>query len=120
EVAELERRAQALLRRRRSAWAGPLRGLIEIYEYRRGFIEQATLTLNRLLQHGDELFRLAPLRQLTVTRAGTHMEDLAGCPHLARLATLRIRDSRPRPDGVLALARSPHLAGLIALQIRDA
>ena len=58
-----------LLRRNGTAWLGPLLGLCDNYEYRRGFIEVATLTLNRLLQHGDTLFRHAPIRELRVAMA---------------------------------------------------
>src|SRR5262245_18411545 len=111
EAAELERRAEGLAGGG-PAWLGPLHGVVEEYEYRRGFIEQVSMPALRFLQHQGALFRLAPVRDLCLTRAGTRLEEVAGSPHLARLSALRVRYSRPNPAGVQALTHSPRLAGL--------
>jgi uncharacterized protein (TIGR02996 family) len=65
---ELARREQALLAEHARRWAGPLRGLVQEWEFRRGFVEAAGVADDekgtRAAQRLAQLFRLAPIRDL--------------------------------------------------------
>src|SRR4051812_42610458 len=47
--AELERRQDALLADHEAEWAGPLARLVGKYHFRRGFVEEVTLTAAKFL-----------------------------------------------------------------------
>jgi uncharacterized protein (TIGR02996 family) len=114
----LRARERLLLATHQSAWLGPLRPWINNWRFRRGLVEAATLKVQTLLRQADTLFRLAPLLQLTLTKSEGHGPDLAGCPHLARLASLRAYGLHTIDS--LALVASPHLSRLTSLGLPEA
>jgi uncharacterized protein (TIGR02996 family) len=120
ETEPLARRERELLARHEMDWVGPLAEWLSDCKFRRGFIEEATVEAGTFLARGEELFAAAPVEFLRVHEAGAANEDLAACPHLARVRRLHIGlddgDSAPLGDqGLVALARSPHLNGLESL-----
>jgi uncharacterized protein (TIGR02996 family) len=95
----------------RLAWRGGLR---------RGFLETLTVTVRQFLQIAPRLRRLTPLRDLALTFPSEVLAELAACPHLAGLASLRFPLGDPkflRPGGVSVLASSPYLEGLTTLDL---
>ena len=104
-------RAEQLLRAHGKGWVGPLRRLVKRWRFRRGFVEWAALPAATFLGHGEELFRLAPVRHVrllgeAVPVARRHpwtgqpippgrtqslerlLPDLLEAPHLAKLRGL--------------------------------
>jgi uncharacterized protein (TIGR02996 family) len=118
---ELEARARTLLQEHEQVWASPLLGLLDgmvtRLQFRRGFIEGATVETRGLLLHADPLFRLAPLRHLQLYLARRRIGQLAALPHLARLTALDLHGQSLGDEGVRAICSSPHLRGLADLRL---
>jgi uncharacterized protein (TIGR02996 family) len=120
-----ERRWSLLVRERQllwlygKGWAGPVRRQVRRYAFRRGFVEAVTLGAADFLAQGEDLLRLAPVRQVRLLNAQACLAGLAASPLLNRLAGLDLRHT----DGLdvaraWPLLRSPRLAGLRALGLR--
>src|SRR5262249_38708649 len=75
-------RAAELLDRHQAEWQGPLTGWPGYWRFRRGFIEDLSLTEAELLAGADELFGLFPLRRLTVRPPLRDPAALAALPWL--------------------------------------
>ncbi len=150
-----ERRWSLLARERQllgqygKGWAGPLRRQVRHYTFRRGFVEAITLPAADFLSKGDDLLRLAPVRQVLLLDALDRLADLADSPLLNRLTGLDLRytewPERERgravaaarrgwrgcgslglrgtglvsASGVQALAACPHLTNLTTLDLAD-
>jgi uncharacterized protein (TIGR02996 family) len=119
----LKLRERALLSRHEATWAGPFRGRVESWKFRRGFVEQITTGAAKFLTQTEQLFRLAPIRHVRLRRATWCLHRLAACPFLGRLTGLDLSGNADRPgganfllpSGVRALAASPHLHRLTTL-----
>jgi len=111
-------REQELLSANGPAWAGPLAGLVRSFEFRRGFIERVRLDSSALLEQGEEVFRLAPVRHLELIVQRADSELVADCPQLARLRALDLNYPAPDGAGLCAVLASPHLARLRSLRLR--
>src|SRR5262245_22184272 len=85
---ELEDRERELLEEHEPTWAAPLRGLVENWRFRRGFVDHVTLPALQFLDRAAALYRLIPLQKLSLRGAAGAMEQLAGSRHLARLGGL--------------------------------
>jgi uncharacterized protein (TIGR02996 family) len=112
-------RERQLLGQHGKGWAGPLRRQVRHYTFRRGFVEAITLPAADFLTRGEELLRLAPVRQVRLLDARPLLADLAASPLLDRLAGLDLRYTAGL-DAAQAtpLLRSPRLAGLRTLGLR--
>jgi uncharacterized protein (TIGR02996 family) len=115
----LQAREWDLLAAHGAAWAGPLQGLVERPEFRRGFIEKVQVTAAVFLRDGEALFRLTPLREVVLREVGGDLPQVVHCPHLARLTVLGLSHNRIGAAGAAALASSPHLARLTELDLSD-
>ena len=82
---EWERREQELLADHEDEWAGELRGLVDWWTFRRGFIEEIAVGAGRFLHHAETLFERAPILVAHLSRSREHMEVLADSPWLTRL-----------------------------------
>jgi uncharacterized protein (TIGR02996 family) len=119
----LKLRERALLTRHEATWAGPFRGRVESWQFRRGFVEQITTGAAKFLTQTEHLFRLAPIRHVRLRRATWCLHRLSECPFLARLTGLDLGGHVYRPggvnfllpSGVRALAASPYLQRLTTL-----
>lgn len=114
-------------------------GLIADLQYFRGFVEHVAIKASRFLEIADELYSLAPIRQLTITYCkGRDHDDpgllkaLLDSPHLERIRALKLpvrkfgRDkgdvtelNRLTDDDIELLAGSQHLRGLRCLDLQD-
>jgi uncharacterized protein (TIGR02996 family) len=114
---EWERREQELLGEYEEEWSGELRGLVEWWTFRRGFIEEIATGANRFVQHAELLFERAPLLEVHLSRSREHVETLAQCRWLKRLRHLDLSNNFVRDEGVRHLAQSPFLAELHGLNL---
>jgi uncharacterized protein (TIGR02996 family) len=138
---ELRARERRLLREHWEAWVGPLRELAgpdasrhgapwlvrgyrspALEHFHRGFVDTLWLDAATVAARADELFRLVPLRELTLWGAGRPgvAEALAGLPQLGTIISLAFADYWSSPltsAGAAALAASPHLGRLRALSL---
>jgi uncharacterized protein (TIGR02996 family) len=118
----LEARERQLLARHAAEWLGPLGDLLESWRFRRGFLDQVTMTPSDFMWHADLLFEQAPLQTVHFYRRNDVLRGevaaLADCPHLARLSTIVFNTDRGlRDDSVRLLADSPHLVGIRILDL---
>jgi uncharacterized protein (TIGR02996 family) len=121
---ELLEREQQLLRQYEAVWAAPLLGLVDEWEFRRGFVEKIRIIPVAFVARAEGIFRRAPVRHVHFYRRNhvslAEVETLAGSPWLARLAALKLNSDRGlRTDGVRALTASSHLAGLRRLDLSE-
>lgn len=98
-------------------WSQGVRGRVDGYGFRRGFIGEVRLTADQLLAHADMLFARHPLEVVTVQASGDQVEQLAGCPYLARVHRLEIRGQHPGDAGVRRLAETGCLDQLTTLML---
>jgi uncharacterized protein (TIGR02996 family) len=66
EQAELAPREQLLLDRHQHDWVNPIGALVASLRWRRGFIDEVSLSGPAFRGHVELLFRLAPIRQLRI------------------------------------------------------
>ncbi len=114
----LRRREQTLLRQHGEAWGAALRGF-GVIAFQRGFPARLYLPVSRFLRYADELFRVAPVTHLRLLDTRPHIDALAACPHLARLASLDLEYNRISAADAATLLASPHIAGLRELRLNE-
>jgi uncharacterized protein (TIGR02996 family) len=120
----LEGASRALLKEHQQEWLGPLWGVLDGWEFRRGFVEKVLITPEGFVAHADLIFRSAPVRHVHFFRRPQvrleAVRGLAESSYLARLATVKLNTDRGLGDaGVELLAGSPHLARLTGLDLSD-
>ena len=92
--------------------------------FQRGFIEAVDCSAVVFIERADDLFSQAPVRDLTLYDVVPYLGELARCPGLCRLSTLRLTTNDTEPlSGVLPLRGfadlcvSPHLRHLRVLDL---
>lgn len=117
----LAAREHDLLKRYGQLWSEPLlrplAGMVTGWRFSRGFIEKVTLEARGFQQHADELFRFAPVRDVTLHLSRSRISQLAFLPRLARLVRLNLHGNSLGAEGVQVLAGSPFLTGLTELRL---
>jgi uncharacterized protein (TIGR02996 family) len=114
----IEDEADDLLAVHEDEWAGPLAELAEDWQWRRGCIEQVTVQAEALIEHSEELFALAPIREVSLLGDGASLTRLAGCEVLQRVEVLDLAHGRTHRDRDLTvLLTSPHLMRLKSLDL---
>ena len=141
-----ERRTQALLARFKADWSEALAGRVEWCSFRRGFVEEISLTDRQLIKHAKDLFRLAPVLDIHLQSDGKRLsvlpelpdvnytlfldlsaqrlgdgciEDLADAPLLAHAHGLNLGSTALGDEGLESLFDSPHLGNLRELYLND-
>jgi uncharacterized protein (TIGR02996 family) len=120
----LRAREQALLREHEAEWAAPVSDLVSRWRFRRGFIEEVTITASQLLRRGADLFRLAPVGHVRL-RGTLELPALLQGPArqqkfaalLDRLRGLDLGMEYLRDEIGLAFQSLPHLPRLQHLNI---
>ncbi len=112
---DLEARERALLEQHEEEWLGPVRGLVQRWTFRRGFLEAVGLGAEQFLTHAAALCSQAPVRLARLefgpdTGPGT-LARLCSCPHLERLDAVRVSFDPYQVDdaGLRVLAGCPPL-----------
>jgi uncharacterized protein (TIGR02996 family) len=118
---ELEARERALLVDHDEEWVGPLRGFIENWTFKRGFVDSIKTDRESFLVHAEDLFTAAPLRCLSlasswhappvkrasVPPSGPLPQRLGElCPLLSRLEEADFSSNPVCDPGIAALAGS--------------
>jgi uncharacterized protein (TIGR02996 family) len=119
-AAQLRQREQELLAQHARAWAAPLASFVSGYTFRRGLLEQVTISPDNFAQHADELFRVAPLRSLVVevTYGAPGLRKLTRCRHLLHVNELSLcGHGQCHRSGLKVLVESPNLANLTHLSL---
>ena len=124
KLAAFQEREVELLDGYRAKWTEDLQAFTDDFfddplRFRRGFVEDISIDDELLFEHGDELFRRAPIRTL---RMGDQdgFNDLHKCQHLLRITTLDVTYSS-LDDGYRGSAKffgSKYLANLTTLIAR--
>jgi len=114
---QLQNREATLLSRHQAKWSAPLRGIACSTEFSRGFIDTVNVEGRVFLRRHDELFRLAPIRNIRFLDVGSSLAKLMNCPDLARLAGITISSQHIDEQLTRALVESPHLGGLNRLHV---
>jgi uncharacterized protein (TIGR02996 family) len=79
---------------------------------RRGFVEGMSLSGRAFISLGGDILRLTPLREVRLVAVQPFTDELARCPHLARLRRLDLAGNRIGARGVRELSESAYLGGL--------
>jgi uncharacterized protein (TIGR02996 family) len=114
-VPALKAREQALLAGHGAGWARGLNGLVDHYQFHKGFIEHVTMDANRFAGHAERLFEHHPVRRVRLV--GGINARVAGCPWLGRLDGLDLSRSQMGDHGLRVLLGSPHLGRLTWLDL---
>jgi uncharacterized protein (TIGR02996 family) len=114
----LRQRESDLLREHFLTWAAPVDGLVRNARFRRGFVEQVTVTFADLIHQGDRVFDAAPVSHLVIVGAWPSRGDPLACPHLARVRTLDFRDNIINADAAALLGHCEYLHDLGGLVLR--
>jgi uncharacterized protein (TIGR02996 family) len=124
---DLEDEADDLLAGHDHEWAGRVGELAEEWSWRRGCVERVTLWADALLTHGEELFALAPIREVRLLMETGDAVRLAACPLLRYVETLDLGRDSPESFLISAYQRdrplqhlfaSPHLSRLQCVRLR--
>lgn len=101
-----------------AAWSNGVEKLVKHLEFIRGFVDRVVIDARAYLEHTDELYRRAPIRQLVLTGVGDLAPTIAQDPRLSQIRWLSI-DGKPTigDAGLAAIAASPHLRGLRVLEV---
>src|SRR5262245_61836378 len=111
-------RVRELARAETERWQRALKGIVDRLNLHRGLPGWAMLSCPKFLQHGEELFRRAPVVQVSL-RPHRPVTKLAASPLLGRVRGLMLGYTIPTlslSEGEKLLA-SPHLAGLVHLDL---
>jgi uncharacterized protein (TIGR02996 family) len=119
--APLLQREQDLLDRHGREWARPVRPFVQSWEFRRGVIERATLSVTALSDHGRELAFSTPIRELNLHSVWRQslppLPVLLDWPGLSRLTHLSLALLRIENGGTFTLAHCEALSGLVFLDL---
>jgi uncharacterized protein (TIGR02996 family) len=118
---DLIRREQALQVEHGETWLGPLKLLVKGWQFRRGFVESATLPGRQFLIRATEIFNLAPIRELRLTNLGMGnfpADDLAAIEQLTRVDALELAGAAG-DERISAILRSKRLKQITRLQLDE-
>lgn len=99
------------------AWAGDIATRVSSYGFFGGFVERIKLDAKQFLATADELYRLAPIRRLSLTSVAPVLEELFRSPHLGRLVRLSLEYEELGDRAAEVIARSPQLRKLAWLDL---
>jgi uncharacterized protein (TIGR02996 family) len=112
----IERERQLLLEHAPD-WAANLPRPLHSWTFRRGFVEAIELTAATFLSRAENFLRLAPIRSIKLTDAGSVMHRLSACPSLERIVDLDLSASYVWPSRLALLLSSPYLTCLESLTL---
>lgn len=98
------------------AWVPPIKGL-RVSAFRRGFPDSVFMPGEDFLAGADELFRKAPVREVSLFRAAAQLGRIAALPQLAKLRGLDLGDEVDAA-AFAALVASPWLGDLTSFELR--
>ena len=113
--------AKRLLDQSRRAWTKGINPWVLATEFRRGFIEHATVNVTTLPRDAADLFAAEPIRSLQMARpAPEHeLDTFFETPQLAHVTRLDLTNLRIAPFEIELLFKCPHLTALTDLGLRN-
>ena len=109
-IPELKRRERELLDAHGKNWASPFVGVVESYQFVRGFVESIAIDAANFVMHAEHLFSVSPLRKVRFIRPIT--PPPVDLPWMARIVELDLSYSQMGDPGLRRLLASQHLADL--------
>jgi uncharacterized protein (TIGR02996 family) len=119
DLCRAQDRFYELQRRHELDWKRPVLAIAAACEFDRGLVASVTVSAERFVLHGGALMDLAPIVHVRLTEARFRIDELASCPHLARVRALSLKNQGLTSKDVASLASSPHVANLWALELDD-
>src|SRR5947209_5840340 len=114
-------RAAELLAAHAEGWLGPLREVLDRWEFRRGTLwvslKAGAFASKKGQAVAAEWFPRAWVQEVRLTGPARHLGALLDSPLFGQLRTLELFYNDLGLPGALALAHAPHLAGLSALTV---
>ena len=116
--ADLLDRCDSLLANHEAEWLGHWKDRLIDWEFRRGFLHRVRLTTKTFLEHGDELFRLEPVRRVELVNdtgeaiSGDAVREVVAHPAFAFVRDCDMRWSSPVAPWLAALAANRHVTRL--------
>lgn len=115
--AELRIREAELLREHERLWLGAVGERCSKWMFHRGFVAFVELPASSFVAHGSQLFAEHPIRTATLMGISGIMDQVAKCPHLARLNGLSIGPTRTYAFALVELLNSEHFPRLSRLNL---
>lgn len=113
--------ASALIKQHYAAWVRDVLRVANSPWFARGFVESVSVDAPTFLERADELFALAPIRDIQLVDAAADIEAIAASPHLARLGSLHFYNrsgaSALGDAGLRTLLASPYLSRISLLYL---
>lgn len=111
-------RERALWLANREAWLAPVKPLVEVAGFARGFVEHASMSAEQWLKNAAALLALAPIIDLHLTGAAGRAEIYA-VPELRRMRSLSLAHNQLSDADAETLAASAHVRGLKWLDLTN-
>lgn len=112
-----ERRAQELLAEFRANWAQRLAGRVNWCSFRRGFVEEISLSDRQLIKHAADLFQHAPVLDIHLQSDGKRLDRLPELPGVEHTIFLDLSSQGLGDEGVERLAEAPLLTQVHGLNL---
>ena len=112
-----ERRAQELLAEYQADWTETLAGRVSWCSFRRGFIEEISLSDRQLIKHANELFQHAPVLDIHLQSDGKRLDRLPELPGVQQTLFVDLSSQPIGDDGVVRLAEAPMLEQVHGLNL---
>ena len=93
-------------------WADPVRPLVGEFRFRRGFVEDVTLSADEFLERAAALYAVAPVLTVRLTQATECIEALMASSFLERLRALDLSHNKLRDHDAAIIASSPYIGRL--------
>ena len=98
-------------------WLGLEPGAVDRWTFRRGFLDEVSLSAAAFLEYGPRLFAAGPVRTVHLFEIGPRVGELATAEALGGLTGLGLCGNSLGDDGVAVLVRSPYLGRLRELDL---
>ena len=105
-----ERREQELLAQFRPNWSRAMAGHVDWCSFRRGFIEEISISDRHFIKHAKELFRSAPVLDIHLKSDGQRLHLLPELPDVQQTLFLDLSSQRLGDESIEGLADAPLLA----------
>ena len=112
-----ERRAQELLAEHLIDWTETLRGRVSWCSFRRGFVEEISLSDRQLIKHADDLFQYAPVLDIHLQSDGKRLDRLPFMPRISHTFFLDLSSQGLGDAGVERLAGAPMMTQVHGLNL---
>jgi uncharacterized protein (TIGR02996 family) len=112
-----ERRAQELLAEHCFYWTETLQGRVSWCSFRRGFVEEISLSDRQLIKHANDLFQYAPVLDVHLQSDGRRLDRLPFLPHIRHTLFLDLSSQSLGDVGVERLADAPMLSQVHGLNL---